>query len=99
MPSQVYFESNGVGAMYYATQDTQLGESPATAPDKWARIAIPARARSYLRLAAAAIVRRTNGEQEAAMALHALATRQLQETTRLAARERIPYRMPVQVAP
>lgn len=99
MASQVYFETNGEGDLYYATQTTTPGDSPATAPDKWARLEIPARARSFLRLAAAAIVRRGNGEQEAALALQALARRELQETTRLAARERIPYRLPVQVAP
>jgi hypothetical protein len=97
MASQVYFESGGVGDVFYATQNTLPGESPDSAADKWALIEIPARARNYLRLAAAAHVRRANGEPEAAMALLAMANRELQETTRLAARERKSFTLPVRV--
>jgi hypothetical protein len=97
MASQVYFQSGGVGDIYYATQATLPGESPDSAAQKWARIEIPARARAYLRLSAAGHVRRANGEPEAAMALLAMANRELQETMRLAARERKSFTLPVRV--
>lgn len=97
MASQVYFEAEGVGDIYYARQATQPGDSPTTAPDKWARIEIPARARNYLRLSAAGQVRRANGEPEAALALLAMANREIQETMRLAARERKSFTLPVRV--
>ena len=38
MPSQAYFGAD----FYYATADTSAGESPATHPEKWQAIELPA---------------------------------------------------------
>lgn len=98
MASQAYFvDAEGIGNMHYATQNTQPAQSPATHPDKWAQILIPARARSYLRLAAAQHIRRSNGELEVAAALAAMSQRELHEIMRVTARERISFTLPMRV--
>jgi hypothetical protein len=48
MPSQAYFEIDGVGDWYACIQATSAGESPATAPDKWVKLEIPAIFESYV---------------------------------------------------
>lgn len=48
MPSQAYFVQDGVGDWYACIAPASAGESPATAPDKWVRLEIPAIFEGYL---------------------------------------------------
>jgi hypothetical protein len=41
MPSQAYFEIDGIGDFYDAVVATSAGQSPLTHPEKWRKVALP----------------------------------------------------------
>ncbi len=69
MPTQAYFETDGVeGDFYDCIADAAAGESPATNPEKWRRIEIPAAFESFLVARAVSILQLGEGQSDKARA-------------------------------
>lgn len=64
MPSQAYFETDGVGDWYACIQATSAGESPSSAPDKWMKLEIPAIFEAYLVDKAVALLLTGEGQSD-----------------------------------
>lgn len=68
MPSQAYYESDGVGDWYEAIADTAPGESPVTHPELWRKIEIPQFMERCLVSAALAHLHRGDGQSDKSLA-------------------------------
>jgi len=79
MTSQAYFEVDGVGDFYAATQVALPGESPTTAPDKWEKLEIPAIFETYLVEKAAALLLTGEGLSDKRRAHEGFAAEELEE--------------------
>lgn len=79
MPSQAYFEVDGVGNWYACVQATSAGESPETAPDKWLLLEIPALFETYLVERVTALLLVQEGQLDKRRAQERIAAEELEE--------------------
>lgn len=76
MATQAYFS----GDWYQCIVATSAGESPATNPEKWAKMEIPAIAEDYLVEKAVALLLQADGMQDKRMQAEGLAKMALDDT-------------------
>lgn len=71
MPTQAYFEVDGEGDFYACVSPTSPGESPTTAPEKWAKLEIPAILERFLVEQALCFLMMGEGQLDKRMAMQA----------------------------
>ena len=82
MPSHAYFEnSEGVGDWYVALAQVNPGQSPATHPEKWMKLALPDFFEPYLVEKASAYLMGQDGQSDKRRAHEATAEAYLDELT------------------
>lgn len=79
MASIAYFEEDGVGNWYHCIQAAGPGESPATNPEKWALVEIPAFFESLLVDMALRFILRGEGAADKALAEARAAAEQIDD--------------------
>lgn len=79
MPTQAYFEQDGVGDWYGCIQATSASESPASAPDKWLKLEIPAIFETYLVDKATALLLVGEGQSDKRAAFERSSRAELEE--------------------
>lgn len=81
MATQAYFVQDGSGDFWQCAAGTSAGQSPATHPAKWVKMAIPETFASYLVHRAAAVLMTGEGQSDKAVVEDSIARKKLELVT------------------
>lgn len=78
MLSQVYFVDDGKGDFYQCVAGTSAGQSPATDPAKWSKLAIPEQFTPFLVHRSSALILPGEGQSDKALVEDGISTKRLE---------------------